>query len=153
MAGAGQFGRPDQGIFSFWINSHLRRKPLRYIGFDGMGHQVRDCLHPRDLVALLVQQTQAAVDVNRPSVTNLSGGITSATSLRQLSDWCDSKFGKHSVASDPSPRKYDLPWVVLDHQLATNSWGWLPQTSIEQILNEIAEHAIDHPNWLELSGC
>ncbi len=25
LAGAGQFGRPDQGIFSFWINSWLRQ--------------------------------------------------------------------------------------------------------------------------------
>jgi len=51
LAGAGQFGRADQGIFAFWINSHLRRRPLQYIGFGGKGHQVRDCLHPRDLAA------------------------------------------------------------------------------------------------------
>ena len=37
LAGAGQFGRADQGIFSFWINAYLRRAPLRYIGFDGSG--------------------------------------------------------------------------------------------------------------------
>src|SRR6266540_7500214 len=35
LAGAGQFGQPDQGIFAFWINSYLRRQPLKYIGFDG----------------------------------------------------------------------------------------------------------------------
>src|SRR5438309_7783281 len=49
LAGAGQFGTPDQGIFSFWINAHLRRKPLRFIGFGGKGHQSRDAFHPRDL--------------------------------------------------------------------------------------------------------
>ena len=32
LAGAGQFGIPDQGIFAFWINSYLRRRPLKYIG-------------------------------------------------------------------------------------------------------------------------
>ncbi len=37
MAGAGQFGRPDQGIFAFWINTHLQRRPLKYIGFDWSG--------------------------------------------------------------------------------------------------------------------
>jgi CDP-paratose 2-epimerase len=37
LAGAGQFGRPDQGIFAYWINSHLRRRPLKYIGFGGTG--------------------------------------------------------------------------------------------------------------------
>jgi len=29
LAGAGQFGTPDQGIFSYWINAHLRRRPLK----------------------------------------------------------------------------------------------------------------------------
>ncbi len=28
LAGAGQFGKADQGIFSFWLNSHLRKRPL-----------------------------------------------------------------------------------------------------------------------------
>ncbi len=59
LAGAGQFGRPDQGIFAFWINSWLRRRPLSYIGFGGHGHQVRDCLHPRDLMPLLEKQLAA----------------------------------------------------------------------------------------------
>src|SRR5690348_12653974 len=31
LAGAGQFGTPDQGIFTYWVNAHLRRRPLRYI--------------------------------------------------------------------------------------------------------------------------
>ncbi len=56
LAGAGQFGRPDQGIVAYWINAYLRRRPLKYIGFGGMGHQVRDALHPRDLVRLLLRQ-------------------------------------------------------------------------------------------------
>ena len=46
MAGAGQFGKPDQGIFSYWIHSWARQAPLKYIGFGWTGHQVRDCLHP-----------------------------------------------------------------------------------------------------------
>jgi len=38
LAGAGQFGRADQGIFAYWINAHLRHRPLRYIGFGGEGY-------------------------------------------------------------------------------------------------------------------
>ena len=56
LAGAGQFGRPDQGIFAYWINSWLQKRPLRYIGFGGSGHQVRDVLHPKDLLPLLEKQ-------------------------------------------------------------------------------------------------
>ncbi len=36
LAGAGQFGRADQGIFAYWINAWLRRRPLKYIGFGGL---------------------------------------------------------------------------------------------------------------------
>ncbi|MCB1122277.1 MAG: NAD-dependent epimerase/dehydratase family protein, partial [Verrucomicrobiae bacterium] len=50
LAGAGQFGRPDQGIFSYWINAYQNKTPLKYIGFGGDGYQVRDCLHPKDLI-------------------------------------------------------------------------------------------------------
>ena len=66
LAGAGQFGRPDQGIFAYWLNAHLRRQPMRYIGFGGLGHQVRDCLHPRDLVPLLRRQLAGAEHPAKP---------------------------------------------------------------------------------------
>ena len=59
IAGAGQFGRADQGIVAFWINSYLRRQPLRYIGFNGAGHQVRDAVHPRDIAAIVTKQLDA----------------------------------------------------------------------------------------------
>jgi CDP-paratose 2-epimerase len=35
LAGAGQFGKADQGIFSYWIHSWAAGRPLKYIGFDG----------------------------------------------------------------------------------------------------------------------
>lgn len=60
LSGAGQFGRADQGIFSFWIHSYCARRPLTYMGFGGNGHQVRDCLHPRDIVPLLLQQIKTS---------------------------------------------------------------------------------------------
>jgi CDP-paratose 2-epimerase len=51
LAGAGQFGKADQGIFAFWVHSYRNKRPLKFIGFDGAGHQVRDCLHPSDLAS------------------------------------------------------------------------------------------------------
>ncbi|MGZ4966366.1 MAG: NAD-dependent epimerase/dehydratase family protein, partial [Chthoniobacterales bacterium] len=59
IAGAGQFGRADQGIVAFWVNSYLRRKSMRYIGFNGAGHQLRDAVHPRDVTALVTKQLDA----------------------------------------------------------------------------------------------
>ncbi len=152
LAGAGQFGRPDQGIFSYWINSYLRRRALRYIGFDGLGHQVRDCLHPRDLLTLIDRQMNAGAIPTDHRLVNCSGGSASALSLRQLSAWCEQRFGAHPVGNDPKPRPFDIPWMVLDSAKAAKVWGWEPETNASVILAEIAAHAEANPQWLELSA-
>jgi CDP-paratose 2-epimerase len=152
LAGAGQFGRPDQGIFAYWINSWLRRQPLKYIGFGGEGHQVRDCLHPRDLAPLLEKQFGAPKTSVGDRVINVGGGTGSAMSLRQLSNWCAGRLGAHAVAADPAPRPFDLPWLVLDSAKAARLWQWRPTTTLPAILEEIAAHAEAHPDWLELSA-
>jgi CDP-paratose 2-epimerase len=152
LAGAGQFGTPDQGIFTFWINSYLRRQPLKYIGFDGHGHQVRDCLHPSDLAALIWKQMKSP-DRQVERVQNVGGGVASAMSLAQLSSWCAIRFGKHTVGRDSASRPYDIPWIVLDPAMAERQWDWQPTIRVAQILEEIAQHAEAHPDWLEISGC
>ena len=140
MAGAGQFGKPDQGIFSYWIHSWVRRAPLKYIGFEGTGHQVRDCLHPEDLLVLILRQMAAGDRAGR-RIFNVGGGAVSARSLRQLSDWCAQEFGPHEVAVDLSPRPFDLPWVVLDAARAEDEWNWRPARTVDDICREIAQHA------------
>ncbi len=152
LAGAGQFGRADQGIFAYWINAWLRKRPLKYLGFGGLGHQVRDCLHPRDLVPVLEKQFKAPKLPVADRLANFSGGAASAMSLRQLSDWCAARFGPHTVAQDGTPRPFDIPWIVLDHARASALWDWQPATPTTAILEEIAVHAEQHPGWLELSA-
>ncbi len=152
LAGAGQFGRADQGIFTYWINAWLRKCPLKYLGFGGHGHQVRDCLHPRDLVPLLEKQMAAPKIAASDRLANLSGGTASAISLKQLSDWCEKRFGPHAVAPDGTPRPFDIPWIVLDHARATRVWGWQPVAKTPGILEEIAQHAERNPGWLDLSA-
>ena len=152
LAGAGQFGRADQGIFAYWINAWLRKRPLKYLGFGGHGHQVRDCLHPRDLVPVLAKQFVAPKLTVADRIANFSGGAASAMSLRQLSDWCGQRLGPHTVVQDGTPRPFDIPWIVLDHTKATKLWGWNPTTATAAILAEIAAHAEQNPGWLELSA-
>jgi CDP-paratose 2-epimerase len=151
LAGPGQFGTPDQGIFSYWINAHLRRRPLRYIGFGGEGKQVRDALHPRDLAALLdSQMTAARVDGQRIYTTG--GGVANARSLAQLTAWCDGAFGPHRPEPDPRERPYDVPWVAMASDDAGRDFGWRVETPITGILKEIGAHAVANPDWLERSG-
>lgn len=150
LAGAGQFGRADQGIFSFWIHSWHARLPLKYIGFDGRGTQVRDALHPKDLAALLQKQM---ADPTRPGrrIFNVAGGCANSASLSQLSAWCAKSFGPHTVAADPEPRRFDVPWLVLDSSRTAASWDWSPKLNLEQILGEIAGHARNNPDWLSVT--
>jgi CDP-paratose 2-epimerase len=152
LAGAGQFGRPDQGIFTYWINSWVRRRPLGYTGFGGKGYQVRDCLHPADLMPLLERQI-VSVNDDHPRVVNVGGGRTSAISLWQLSEWCRERLGDHVVTSRPEMRPFDVPWLVLDASLATEAWGWKPSRKTSDILEEIVRHAEQHPEWLDLVDC
>lgn len=149
LAGKGQFGKADQGIFSFWIRSWKESRPLKYIGFDGKGSQVRDCLHPKDLLPALKKQMQGRAAGGRrevegnldPRICNFGGGVENSCSLRQLSEWCEKRFGPRKVEADPKPRPYDLPWVVMDSQRAKTLWGWGPATPLNHILEEIAEES------------
>ena len=150
LAGPGQFGKADQGIFSFWINSWIRRRPLCYIGFGGGGYQVRDCLDPRDLTEVLWQQIQAA-DSGLPRILNFSGGVENSMSLHQLSFWCRNRFGDHAVDADLTQRPFDIPWMVLDSQRAEKVWNWKPKRTLAEILEDVAEHAREHLNWLDIA--
>jgi CDP-paratose 2-epimerase len=150
LAGAGQFGRADQGIFSFWVHSCSAGKPLKYIGFGGRGHQVRDCLHPLDLVSVLKRQIGIAPQTGQ-EVTNFSGGIGNSLSLAQLHRWCEQRFRPNPVAAEGSNRPYDVPWLVLDSSKARARFDWQPARRWPAVLEEIAQHAEKNPNWLELT--
>jgi CDP-paratose 2-epimerase len=150
LAGAGQFGTPEQGIFSYWINAHLRRRPMRYSSFGGTGYQVRDGFHPRDLAALI--HGQILKSAGGKQIYTVGGGPANAVSLAQLTDWCNSRFGKHQPQPDDRPRKYDVPWMIMDSTRAGQDFGWHCVTALPEILEEIAQHAEQHPDWLEMSG-
>ena len=137
LAGPGQFGTPEQGIVAYWINAHLRRRPLRYIGFDGMGKQVRDALHPRDLAALLdLQMRRDRTGGQR--IYTAGGGPANAVSLAQLTAWCDARFAPFPVDADLNERPYDIPWVVMDNADGERHFGWQPDTPMAALLEEIA---------------
>lgn len=151
LSGAGQFGTAAQGIFAYWINAYLRRRKLRYIGFDGLGHQSRDVLHIDDLASLIALQIRRP-QAGRAPLYSAGGGPERTMSLRQLTAWCDQRFGAHPIDSDPAPRAYDIPWFVTDSRRVEADFDWTPQHSLESTLAEIAAHAEAHPHWLEWSG-
>ncbi len=151
MAGAGQFGHPAQGIFAFWVHSFAEKAPLKYIGFGGNGYQVRDCLHPKDLGKLLLKQMKEPLNTTKPRLMNVSGGVENSISLKQLTDWCGNRFQSMDVPGIKEDRAFDIPWMVLDNALTQEIWDWKPETSIAEVLEEIALHAENNPNWLAVA--
>lgn len=85
IAGRGQFGKVDQGVFTLWMANHFFGRPLKYIGFGGTGKQVRDLLHPSDLYALIRLQLDSGKKWDAP-VFNVGGGREISTSLLELTD-------------------------------------------------------------------
>jgi CDP-paratose 2-epimerase len=150
LAGAGQFGTAEQGIFSYWIGAHRGRLPLRYVGFGGHGYQVRDALHPSDLAELICLQIRQ--DPPPDSVYNIGGGAANSMSIAQLTKWCDERFGRLQPKAAASSRPFDIPWMVMDYTRAAQEFGWAPRRPLDSILNEIAVHACEHPEWSALCG-
>jgi CDP-paratose 2-epimerase len=150
LAGAGQFGTAEQGIFSYWLHAHASKLRLRYIGFGGSGWQVRDAFHPADLAALIAVQLHRDPPVD--AIFHASGGLLNSMSLAQLTAWCDQRFSKHTPEADPRPRPFDIPWVVMDSARARTELGWSPKISLLTILDGIAEHVDANPGWLQRCG-
>lgn len=150
LAGAGQFGTAEQGIFSYWIHAHARRARLRYIGFGGNGFQVRDALHPADLAELVCRQMHRSSSAPESAIYTAGGGASNAMSLAQLTAWCDDRFGRHKPEADTRPRPYDIPWMVMNSNRARDEFEWVPERSLAAILDEIATHAETNPQWSAL---
>lgn len=146
LAGAGQFGTAEQGVFSYWLHAYASLRPLRYIGFGGLGHQARDAFHPDDLASLLAAQLRR--DPPADPIYNAGGGIRNTMSLAQLTRWCEQRFGKNEPQPDLRPRPFDIPWLVMDSSRARSDFGWTAQRPLASILDEIAAHVRANPDWL-----
>jgi CDP-paratose 2-epimerase len=149
LAGAGQFGTAEQGIFSYWLHAHSGRRTLKYLGFGGHGFQVRDALHPHDLARMVDLQLRKG---GPGQLMNVSGGQANSMSLAQLTEWCDQRFGRFQPAEDGSDRPYDVPWLILDSAKAIALTEWQPKIGLHRILDEIADHVVAHPDWLTWCG-
>jgi CDP-paratose 2-epimerase len=152
LAGAGQFGTAEQGIFSYWLHAHAQRRRLGFFGFGGRGLQVRDALHPHDLAAIVIQQLSGTSNVKPGQIFHIAGGSGNSMSLAQLTAWCDRRFGPHPAVSNSATRPFDVPWVVLDSTRARHAFNWKPEITLPAILDEIAAHVDTHPDWLNMAG-
>jgi CDP-paratose 2-epimerase len=130
MAGAGQFGKFDQGIVSYWINSWRTEKEMKVFGFDG--NQKRDVFHPSDLIELV----EKALKKKTKTTCNISGGSENSFTLNELSDFCRQRLGNRKVVY-LEKRAMDMKEIILDSSLASGLWGWRPKITKTEIFEEI----------------
>lgn len=139
IAGPGQFGKVDQGVFTLWVANHYFNKGLRYTGFGGQGKQVRDLLHPDDLFALLRAQTAQINDVSG-QVFNAGGGRHVSVSLAELTTLCRTATGNDvAIGTDPTTAAVDIPLYLSNSARAAETFGWTPKKDATIIVGEIAE--------------
>jgi CDP-paratose 2-epimerase len=138
IAGAGQFGKTDQGVFTLWVARHLFGRELQYTGFGGTGKQVRDLLHPADLFRLVVLESERLESL-QGRLYVVGGGRTNSVSLQEYTNICRRVTGS-TVVVLPSPKTtaVDVPWLVMDHTKVTTELGWSPLMSPVDIVEDIA---------------
>lgn len=138
IAGPGQFGKTDQGVFTMWVARHLWPKALQYTGFGGQGKQVRDLLHPADLHELLKLQIKALPDL-RGQTFVAAGGQKGSASLCEFTAICREATGNApEIASNPQTAAVDVPFFVGDSSKCKKTFGWSPKATPEVIVKDIA---------------
>jgi CDP-paratose 2-epimerase len=144
IAGPWQMGRVDQGVFTYWMLAHRLGRPLRYLGFDGSGRQVRDLLHVDDLVDLIDDQLARPNDWDG-AVVNVGGGRACSLSLRETTDLCRELTGSE-VPIEPAgtERPGDVPVYISDCTRLFARSAWRPRRSARDILADIADWTAEH---------
>ncbi|CAI8045588.1 CDP-paratose 2-epimerase [Geodia barretti] len=144
IAGPGQWGRADQGVYALWVAGHYFGLGLRYTGFGGRGKQVRDLLHPDDLFALLEAQV-ACPAAWTGDVFNAGGGLASSTSLVEYTRLCQEATGRTlAIGSIPETQPTDIPYYVTDNAKAQAAFGWTPQKTARDIVGDIHTWLVDN---------
>ena len=137
IAGPGQFGRTDQGVFTLWVARHYFGMPLEYMGFGGQGKQVRDLLHPLDLFNLIDKHCRLSTRQSG-CVYNVGGGSSHSVSLAELTGLCRKITGREvPISSRPETAKVDIPIFICDHGRISADTGWHPTRDVETIVMDI----------------
>ncbi|HKV40732.1 MAG TPA: NAD-dependent epimerase/dehydratase family protein [Blastocatellia bacterium] len=149
IAGPWQFGRVDQGVAALWVLAHHFRRSLSYIGYGGMGKQVRDFLHASDLCDLVVEQVRE-FDQWDGWVGNVAGGASNSASLCELTTLCREIVG-HTIpiSSVPANRPADLRIYIGDCARLFSRTAWRPKRDVRRIVQDIAVWVREYSAALE----
>ncbi len=137
ISGPWQFGKQEQGLFSFWMKNHIQKKKIKYIGYGGYGNQVRDVLHIDDLNELIYLQIKKIKKIKNITI-NVGGGIMNKISLIGLTKICEEitkNICKKEKIKETS--NYDIPYYVSCIKKVKKIYRWKPKKNINQIMKDI----------------
>ena len=136
VSGPWQFGKQDQGFISLWLWRHLNKKKLSYVGFDGLGNQVRDVIHVYDVCELILEQINKIDKINN-KIFNVGGGIKNSISLKQLTSKVQ-KITKNNIKIGRKLKTsiYDIPYYVTNNKKIYYYYNWRVKKNIDDILND-----------------
>lgn len=148
IAGPWQMGKVDQGVFSWWLLSHLFGRPLTYIGYGGSGKQVRDLLHVDDLIDLVDEQLG---DPERWSgvVANVGGGRECSLSLLETTALCRELTGNEvPIGTETETRPGDVPVYLSDCGRLHSLTSWRPRRGARDVLADLLAWSTEHEDDL-----
>lgn len=141
LAGPWQMGKVDQGVIALWVARHHYGMPLTYLGYGG--RQVRDVLHVEDLADLLLLQLKC--ETLRGEVFTVGGGRDISVSLRELTTLARAATGRTVAVGNQDQVRYgDIPLYLTDATRVRQAFGWQPQRSMAQIVDDTARWIHDY---------
>jgi CDP-paratose 2-epimerase len=136
VAGPWQFGKVDQGIVSLWVMAHVFGRRLSYIGYGGLGKQVRDLIHVHDLCDLIGIQ-MSDFDSWEGWLGNVAGGLENSVSLRELTALCQEVTGaKVEISSIAETRPSDLRLFIADCTRLFARTSWRPRRNVRHLVED-----------------
>ena len=139
VSGPWQFGKQDQGFISLWLWRFINKKKLNYIGFGGLGNQVRDIIHVQDVCELILEQIKKIKKINN-KIFNAGGGLNNSISLKELTVK-SRQVTKNNIyiGKIKKTSNYDIPYYVTDNKKIYSFYKWRVKRDLDTIINDTFE--------------
>ena len=149
ITGPWQMGKVDQGVITLWVLHHMLNKPLKYIGYGGLGKQVRDFVHIDDLFDLVDDQTYQLSKLNN-EIFCVGSGVKNSFSLMELTMICE-EITQHRIKIEniKETRQNDLKWYISDYSKTYGIFHWQPKIDLNKTIKDIYDWLFEYKNDLK----
>lgn len=148
ISGPWQMGKVDQGFVVLWLARHFWKKALSYNGYGGLGKQVRDVLHIRDVFDLIDYQIHHIEEFTGQTF-NIGGGLENSISLLELTQKCREITGNMiDIAPVLSQSGTDIRIYISNNAKILQKTNWKVSRNIDELLADIYAWMIENERLL-----